>query len=156
MEDCTSVVDASRSAVLLRAASGLCVSAGSYAPLLGEVSFAVVLQECTGRLGQRWTIEEMEYGAKVFVNEAVVLNLDVQFAASDDGTQAVLFTRHRLYNQRFVQLTESDGSFKLSPLHTPDKCMSERGAGLQLWPCDDASTTQTFEVVACDAVSSDP
>lgn len=156
MDDCTSVVDTSRTAVLLRTAGGLCVSAGSYAPLLGEVSFAVVLQECTGRLAQRWTIEEMEYGAKVFVNEAVVLNLDVQFAASDDGTPAVLYTRHRLYNQRFVELSQGDGTFKLSPLHTPDKCMSERAAGLQLWPCDEASTTQTFEVAACDAVTADP
>lgn len=153
---CTSVVDAARTTVQLRAASGSCVSAGGYAPLLGEVSFAVVMQDCAGNLGQRWTIEEMEYGAIVFANEAVVLNLDVQFAASDDGTPAVLFTQHRLYNQRFVQLSQPGGTFKLSPLHTPDKCMSERGAGLELWPCDDAATDQTFEIVACDAVTPDP
>jgi len=156
MTDCTSMADPTRTTIQLRASSGRCVSAGDYAPLLGEVSFAVVMRECAGELGQLWTLEEMEYGALVFANELVTLNLDVRFAASDDGTPAVLFTQHRLYNQRFVQLSQEAGTFKLSPLHTPDKCMSERGAGLELWPCETAVTDQTFEIIACDATSFDP
>lgn len=152
-DECQSAVDPARTTVQLRAASGLCVTAGSYAPLLGEAAFAVVLLPCAGELGQRWTIEQMEYGAIVFANEAVILNLDVRFAASDDGTPAVLYTQHRLYNQRFVQLSQEAGTFKLSPLHTPDKCMSERGAGLELWPCDDAVADQTFEILRCDDVA---
>lgn len=152
-DDCVSVVDSAQTTIQLKAPSGLCVTAGSYAPLLGEVSYAVVMQECAGQLGQRWTIEEMEYGALVFANEAVRLNLDVRFAASDDGTPAVLFTQHKLYNQRFVQLAGQAGTFKLSPLHTPDKCLSERGVGLELWPCDPAVTDQLFEVIACDAAA---
>jgi len=152
-DDCVSVVDPVRTTIQLKAPSGLCVTAGSYAPLLGEVSYAVVMQECAGQLGQRWTLEEMEYGALVFANEAVRLNLDVRFAASDDGTPAVLFTPHRLYNQRFVQLSGEGGTFKLSPLHTPEKCLSERGVGLELWPCEPTLTDQTFEIIACDATA---
>jgi hypothetical protein len=154
--DCRSLIDPTRETIQLRTATGLCVSTGEYTPLLGEVSFAVVLQECQGTLGQRWTIEEMEYGAIVFASEAVVLNLDVRFAAADDGTPVVLYTPHRLYNQRFVQVSAEGGTFKLSPLHATTKCLSERGAGLELWPCDDAATDQTFEIVACDVTDAAP
>lgn len=150
---CESSVDPTRTAIQLRASSGLCVSVGGYAPLLGEEAFAVVLRECVGAVSQRWTLEEMEYGSLVFSSENVQLNLDVRFAASEDGTPAVLYTPHRLYNQRFVPLSEEGGSFKLSPLHTPDKCMSERAAGLELWPCDPAATDQTFDIITCDAIT---
>jgi len=153
--DCQSVLEPTRTAYQLQTSSGRCVSLGEYAPLLGEVAFAVVIDECTGALGQRWTMEAMEYGAIVFSSEGVVLNLDVRFAASDDGTPVVLYTPHRLYNQRFVQITAEDGTFTLSPLHAQTKCLSERGNGLELWPCDAAATDQTFELIACDAGSAE-
>jgi len=153
VEACESVVDPTRTTIQLRTASGLCVTTGDYAPLLGEDAFAVVLRACKGEVGQRWTLEEMEYGAIVFTSEAVLLNLDVRFAASDDGTPAVLYTPHRLYNQRFVELSAEAGTFKLQPLHTPTKCLSERTSGLELWPCDPDGTDQVFEIIACDAVS---
>jgi hypothetical protein len=153
--NCQSVLEPTRTAVQLETSSGLCVSLGQYAPLLGEVAFAVVLDECTGALGQRWTLEEMENGAIVFSSEAVVLNLDVRFAAADDATPVVLYTPHRLYNQRFVRVTSEDGTFKLSPLHATTKCLSERGSGLELWPCDAIADDQEFEIIACDEGKAD-
>ncbi len=127
----------------------LCVAQGIYSPLLGDPAYATALLPCEKSLAQLWKISVMDDGALEFRNQAVDLNLDVRFAASDDGTPTVLFTPHQLYNQRFTVLEGQDGTFKLSPLHAPTKCITRQDDTLLLLPCEGESSDQSFIRKTC-------
>jgi hypothetical protein len=130
--------------------SELCVSQGAYAPLRGQTSYATTLVECSESVAQMWALNQLDDRVLEIRNEAVDLNLDVRFAASDDATPIVLFDPHLLYNQQFSVLEgDAAGSFKLAPLHAPTKCLTEADGSLILLPCEQGLDAQSFRRTAC-------
>jgi hypothetical protein len=127
--------------------SGLCFALGRSYPLVNDPAFLIALVQCDSDEKELWALHSMDPGI-AFENVSSGFNLDVQFAATDDGTPFVLFEPHQLYNQRFEQL-EAEGGFALSPLHAPGKCLTEHEGKLALLPCDPVNSNQTIRILEC-------
>jgi hypothetical protein len=92
-------------------------------------------------------------------------NLDIRLAATADGTTAVLYEPHHLYNQRFfvrsgpgagTEATPTGGERWIAPRHADTKCLTalpeaSSGQQVQIWPCDGLRVDQrwTFERWVC-------
>ncbi len=134
--------------------SGFCIAQGGPILLASQPGFEAVLQECDALRWQHWTMLAGEQGYLEIQNENARMNLDVKYAATDDGTPAVLFAPHLLYNQLFSLRPVTTDTFQLAPRHVPGKCLEARGTELEIWPCDNTKLEQTFQRIACeDSVS---
>ncbi len=127
--------------------SGLCFALGRSYTLVNDPAYLIALVPCDADESELWALHPKDPGT-AFENVSSGFNLDVQFAATDDGTPFVLFEPHSLYNQRFEQLA-AEGGFALSPLHAPGKCLTERDGVLALLPCDPVTSNQTIRILEC-------
>ncbi len=129
--------------------SGNCIRKGDPIPLGEDTGFAIETGACTQAPEGMWTANPYPY-ALSFRNEAVNLNLDVQFSSPAGGTPLVLYDPHPGYNQRFGKLGETASSFLLSPRFTQDMCLTEINGRVEIWPCNSAVGGQLIEFVDCE------
>ncbi len=131
------------------AGTGLCFGRGVSSVLVTDPIYFISLLRCDSSPEQLWTVRALDAEAVEVRNESSGFNLDVQFAAPDDGTPFVLFEPHELYNQRFHQRSV-EGGFALAPLHAPSKCLTERDGKLGLWACDPTGAHQAIRTLECE------
>ncbi len=150
--DCAETLDAAVAGVVTieTSESGQCLAQGPSTMVANEPAFEVILAECNASLPQRWRLIDAGLGSFELRNLASDDNLDIQFAATTDGTPAVLFEPHQLYNQRFLFGPRADGSVSLSPRHATLKCLQQVGGGVQIWSCDGGEPAQGFVLSSCE------
>lgn len=142
---------------LVREAVGdQCLRSGPETTVAGELAHTVVAAPCDGGAREVWELIASA-GAYEFRNVAVAANLDILLAATGDGTSAVLYDPHQLYNQRFfIRSGASSGTEAppgeerlLAPRHVDTKCLTyvpgaSSGQQVQLWPCDELRADQRW------------
>lgn len=150
-ETCTSELDPDLETTrLVLEASGQCVGAGAATTLGNDPAYLMEVGTCDGSGAQLWTLMLDETGLLEVRNEMTNFNLDVRFASSEDGTPAILYRAHQLYNQRFLQRPTASGeSYRLEARHAADKCLSYRVGRIELWPCDPTADDQLFRTESC-------
>jgi hypothetical protein len=150
--DCAQTLDTALPGVVTIATreSGQCLAQGASTTVANEPAFEVILAECAASLPQRWRLIDAGLGSFELRNLASDDNLDIQFAATTDGTPAVLFEPHQLYNQRFLFGPRADGSVSLSPRHATLMCLQQVGGRVQIWSCDGAEPAQGFLLSSCE------
>lgn len=128
--------------------SGMCLTPGPDIEIGDATGRRVELEPCQQDEAQYWIIVTDAFGAWEIRNEMTQMNLDIEFAATDDGTPLVLFEPHSLFNQRFAPL--GDGmSMRLQPRSTYYSCLTQVERAVSIWPCDFQAADQEVEIVAC-------
>lgn len=125
-----------------------CVSVGAFTELVSDPAYETALASCAATAAF-WFSMRGDDTSREIRSEATDYNVDVRFAASQAGTRVVLYAPHALYNQRFRVSPVAGESFRLSPLHAPTQCLSERSGTLEIWPCDESDVSQTFRKLSC-------
>jgi Ricin-type beta-trefoil lectin domain-like len=131
--------------------SGLCLGRGEFVALAGAtLAYRVVATACSTDIRQMWIFEDS--GTDVFGlrNYSVDLKLDVQYAGTAVPTPVVLYETVPGDHQRFRVRPLDEGTFKLSPMHDPTKCVSAGDGILQTRPCDDDTPGQVLRRVECN------
>ena len=152
-------VDEGENVYLIREAVGeRCLRSGPETSVAGELAHTVVAATCNGSAREAWELRASA-GAYEIRNLAVAANLDIRLAATGDGTPAVLYVPHQLYNQRFFVRsgatlgTEAPPgeSRLLAPRHVDTKCLTyvpgaSGGDQVQVWPCDELRADQRWNL----------
>lgn len=151
--------------------SDLCLQKGPTTRVGGALAFQVELAPCTSAIEQLWALlPQTDAEAYEFRHVETGYNLDIRFASSADGTIAILFEPHQLYelyNQRFfVRSGPAAGSEDelvggprwLAPRHVDYKCLTylpgaAEGTVVQIWPCAADATAQRWEIEAAGCPS---
>lgn len=148
--DCQASRDASLVLVRVRnVASDLCISQGPATLFLESPGYETTLRDCAEDIAQYFTVRGLSDGSWELRNEGSAMNLDINYSNTTDGTPVVLFTPHRLDNQRFYIVPGSSESFLLAPDNAPSKCVEARDGALGIWPCDAANPAQNFQQLGC-------
>lgn len=144
--------------------SELCLQKGATTTVGGAPAFQVQLAPCTSGIEQLWALlPQADADVYEFRHVETGYNLDIRFASSADGTVAILFEPHQLYelyNQRFFVRsgpaagTEDElvgGPRWLAPRHVDSKCLTHlsgaaEGTEMQIWPCAAEATNQRWEI----------
>lgn len=126
-----------------------CVTQGSATVFIDSPGYEVSLSTCVEDAAQYWTVRGLNDGSWELRNEGSSMNLDINYSYTADGTPVVLFTPHRLENQRFYILPGATDSFLLAPHNAPWQCVEARGDALEIWPCDAENPAQNFQQVSC-------
>lgn len=145
--------------------SDLCLQKGAPTTVGGAPAFRTQIARCVSSLEQLWTLlPQADADAYEFRHVETGNNLDIRFAASADGTIAILFEPHQvyeLYNQRFFVRsgpaagTEGElvgGPRWLAPRHVDSKCLTHlpdavEDTEVQIWPCAADDPDQLWEIV---------
>ncbi|MGC4090356.1 MAG: RICIN domain-containing protein [Polyangiaceae bacterium] len=79
-------------------------------------------------------------------------NVDVETAATADGTRVIYFTPNGLKNQRFTFSARAERVFAMVPAHAPTSCVTEVSPEPQIFACDSAQSNQEWELLpaSCD------
>lgn len=119
--------------------------------LMKDPSYATALETCAADIDQVWAFSTLPGGGLEVRHEATDMNLDVRFAATDDGTPIGLFAPHQFQNQSFAVIASAsgDGTFKLAPLNALTKCLTEQDGTLVLLPCAAGLNEQSFRRLTC-------
>jgi hypothetical protein len=148
--ECQASRDASLVLVRLRGvADGRCVSQGPATVFIDSPGYETMMDTCAEDAAQYFTVRGLSDGSWELRNEGSAMNLDVNYDNTADGTPIVLFTPHRLDNQRFYIVPGSSDSFLLAPDTAPSKCVEARDGALSIWPCDAENPAQNFQQIAC-------
>jgi hypothetical protein len=134
---------------LLATGQDQCVSQGAATFFLESPGFETMLSPCGEDATQYWTVRGLSDGSWELRNEGSAMNLDINYDYKVDGTPVVLFTAHRLDNQRFFILPGSTDSFLLAPYSAPGQCVEARDGALEIWPCDAENPHQNFRQISC-------
>jgi hypothetical protein len=126
--------------------SGRCLAQGAATTIGDNPAFEITLADCAAQAAQRFALMDAGPGIFEMRNVATNLNVDIQFAETADGTPAVLYAPHQLYNQRFRFISLSVGN-AIAPRHVMGKCLSERGTRVEIWPCTPGDATQRWEIL---------
>lgn len=152
-------VDEGENLFLVQEAVGnRCLRSGPETTVAGELAHTVVAAPCDGSAREVWSLRASS-GAYEFRNLAQAANLDIRLAATGDGTSAVLYVPHQLYNQRFfvrggaslgTELPPGDSRL-LAPRHVDSKCLTyvpgaTSGEQVQIWPCDELRGDQRWNL----------
>lgn len=127
----------------------LCVNQGPATVFIDSPGYETTLGPCVENASQYWTVKGLSDGSWELRNEGSAMNLDVNYSYSADGTPVVLFTPHRLDNQRFYILPGATDSFLLAPDNAPWQCVEARDDTLEIWPCDAENPSQNFKQISC-------
>lgn len=125
------------------------MSQGAATVFFDSPGYETSLSTCVEEPAQYWTVRGLSDGSWELRNEGAAMNLDVNYDNTADGTPIVLFTPHRLDNQRFFILPGSSDSFLLAPYNAPEKCVEARDGTLEIWPCDAENPAQNFKQLPC-------
>lgn len=144
--------------VVHHVSSATCLARGDATTVAQSPAFEVDLAPCDDSEDQAWSVLPSA-GAYELRNVATDHNLDIRLAATADGTTAVLYVPHQLYNQRFFVREGPAPGFAplvggerwLAPRHAELQCLTfvptaAPGSRLQLWPCDGARDDQKWEL----------
>lgn len=134
---------------LLAVDRNLCVAQGPATTFLEQPGYEIALGPCTEDASQYWTVRGLSNGSWELRNEGTAMNLDINYSNTADGTPVVLFTPHRLENQRFFILPGSGEAFLLAPDNAPWQCVEARDDSLEIWPCDAQNPAQNFKQISC-------
>ncbi len=129
--------------------SDLCITRGDATTFLESPGYEVVLAPCAEDETQWWTVAGLSDGSWELRNEATDMNLDMNYAATSDGTPAVLFDAHGNHNQRFYILPGAAETIFFAPSHVRGKCLEARDNDVEMWPCDPENSAQNFKQIAC-------
>lgn len=134
---------------LLSTSSNLCVTQGAATTFRESPGYETTLSPCIEHVSQYWTVRGLSDGSWELRNEGSAMNLDINYSYTADGTPVVLFTPHRLENQRFYILPGASDSFLLAPDNAPWQCVEAVDNSLSIWPCDAQDLAQNFEQISC-------
>lgn len=159
-EPCTSEGEHYR----LRQGETLCLRRGAPTTIAQDPAFFVELAPCDQSAEALWSVLPAGPAFEVR-NQDSGDNLDIRLAATGDGTTAVLYEPHQLYNQRFflrsgpaagTEASPEGGERWIAPRHADTKCLTafpeaSTGQQVQLWPCEGVRADQhwVFERLAC-------
>ncbi len=144
-------------------ANDSCLQRGAPTPVGDAEGHLIELAPCTNGLEQLWTLLPQEdANAYEFRHAETGDNLDIRYASAADGTIAILFEPHpvyELYNQRFfireepAAGTEGElvgGPRWVAPRHVDFKCLTYvpgiEGAEVQIWTCGADQVNQRWEI----------
>ncbi len=126
--------------------SELCLGRAGPITIAGDPAFDVALAVCSDDL-QSWRLIAADFALFNARHVSTEYNLDIKFAATSDGTPAVLYPPHQLYNQRFAFDPRDDGALSIAPRNVPAKCLTQVGLEAQIFPCEPADPAQAWELL---------
>ena len=116
--------------------------------LMGNPGYRVALdQSCSSDPAGVWDLIAVGPGRFQFQNVGVDMNLDIQFAATTNGTPAVLYAPTMLRNQQFIFRSLGSSRFELAAAHVLNQCLAERLPQPEIWPCDPNDTTMIWQLI---------
>jgi hypothetical protein len=131
-----------------QATSLRCLRAGEPTVLMGNPGYRVALDEsCSSDPAGVWDLIVAGPQRYQFQNVGVDMNLDIQFAATSNGTPAVLYAPTMLRNQQFIFRSLGSSRFELAAAHAFAQCLAERVPQPEIWPCNPNDTTMIWQLI---------
>jgi len=139
--------------VLRSQANGLCLGQGAPTTVFGNPGFLLNFAADCRLPARSWQLS-----ATVVPNVFSLQNvssgfvLDVQMAATRDGTAVITYGENGFDNQRFEVRARNTFASELRPQHHPQSCVSATADSAQIVTCDSADPTQAWLLQRSDCL----
>lgn len=131
--------------VLRSRANGLCLGQGAPTTVFGNPGFLLDFAADCRQQARSWQLVATAV-PNVFSLQNLLSGfvLDVQMAATRDGTPVITFGENGFDNQRFEVRARDAFASELRPQHHPQSCVAAAAVGAQIATCDPADSTQAW------------